>query len=146
MPELDFMVTADYVRAEGGVLHMIAAGFDTLLVPAVPVTRSVGIGLRILVDVAEAQAVHRLQLIYQGSDGQRLAEVHGTFGPVGPDQPLPPEGRPFGLPVAFNLPLPVPAYGDYSLDLFIDDKAEAVKSITLTATPPPTSPGAAGDA
>jgi hypothetical protein len=33
MPELDFMVAADYVRAEGGILHMIAAGIDTLLVP-----------------------------------------------------------------------------------------------------------------
>lgn len=143
MPELDFMVIADYVRAEGGVLHMIAAGFDHLWLPAVPATRGIGIGLRILVDVADAQTGHRLLLIYQGSDGQRLAEINGTFGPVGPEQPLPPEGRPFGLAVAVNFPLPIPAYGDYSLELFIDDRAEAVKSITLTAAPLPSSPGTA---
>jgi uncharacterized protein DUF6941 len=146
MPELDFMVTADYVRAEGGVLHMIAAGFDQISLPTVPATRAVGIGLRILVDVAEAQAVHRLSLIYQGSDGERLAEIHGTFGPIGPEQPLPPEGRPYGLPIAFNLPLPIPAYGDYSLELFIDDQTEAVKSITLTAAPLPGIPGTADHA
>jgi hypothetical protein len=84
-------------------------------------------------NVAEAQAVHQLQLIYQGSDGQRLSEIQGTFGPVGPEQPLPPEGRPFGLSMAFNLSLPIPVYGDYSIELFLDDQVEAVKSITLTA-------------
>jgi len=40
MPELDFMVTADYVRVEGGVLHMIAAGWDTAWVPTVPPGKS----------------------------------------------------------------------------------------------------------
>lgn len=141
MPELDFMVTADYVRAEGGVLHMIAAGFDTTFLPAVPGARSVGIGLRLLLDVAEARSEHRIALIYQDADGQRLAEIHGKLGPVGQDQPLPPEGRPFGVPMAFNLSLPMPAYGDYSLELFIDDQAEPAKSITLTATPPPVPSG-----
>lgn len=131
MPELDFMVTADYVRAEGGMLHMIAAGVDAMLVPGVPAVRPVGVGLRILVDVAEAQQQHHIELIYQDEDGQRLLQVSGGFGPVGADQPLPPAGRPYGVPVAFNLPLPVPRLGDYSLDLLID--GELKKSITLTA-------------
>jgi hypothetical protein len=48
MPELDFMVTADYVRAEGGMLHMIAAGVDTLLVRSVPAAQPLGVGLRML--------------------------------------------------------------------------------------------------
>ena len=140
MPELDFMVVADYVRAEGGVLHMIAAGFDTMAVPTVPAARAVGIGLRLLVDVAEARSQHRVALIYLGTDGQRLAEISGTLGSIGPDQPLPPEGKPFVVPMAFNLTLPVPAYGDYSLELFVDDQQEAVKSITLTAVPMPVLP------
>jgi len=143
MPELDFMVTADYVRAEGGMLHIIAAGVDTMLVPGVPAARPLGVGLRILIDVAEARQPHHVELIYQDADGQRLTQVSGTFGPVSPDQPLPPPGRPFGIPVAFNLMLPVPALGDYSLELFID--GEAKKSITLTAVQLEP-PGAAGDA
>ena len=143
MPELDFMVTADYVRAEGGMLHMIAAGVDVMLVPSVPAARPVGVGLRILIDVAEARQSHHVELIYQDADGQRLSQVVGTIGPLGPDQPLPPPGRPFGVPVAFNLMLPVPALGDYSLDLFID--GELKKSITLTAMQL-ASPGVDGDA
>jgi hypothetical protein len=141
MPELDFMVTADYVRAEGGMLHMIAAGVDTMLVPGVPTVRQVGVGLRILVDVAEAREQHRVELIYQDEDGHRLLQVSGGFGPIGPDEPLPPAGRPYGVPVAFNLPLPVPRLGDYSLELLIDGVQG--KSITLTAVQiqPPDAPG-----
>jgi hypothetical protein len=144
MPELDFMVTADYVRAEGGVLHMIAAGFDTMFVPAVPAARPAGIGLRLMLDVAEARQPHEIHLIYQGADGQRLTEVSGTVGPIGEDQPLPPPGRPFGIAMAFNLLLPVPAYGDYSLELLVD--GEPKKSISLTIADPRSLPGAPGNA
>lgn len=131
MPELDFMVTADYVRAEGGMLHMIAAGVDTMFVPGVPTVRPVGVGLRILIDVAEAQQQHHVELIYQDEDGRRLLQVSGALGPVDPDQPLPPAGRAYGVSAAFNLSLPVPRLGDYSLELLID--GESAKSITLTA-------------
>ncbi len=141
MPELDFMVTADYVRVEGGVLHMIAAGFDTTFAPTVPVAKQIGIGLRILLDVAEAREQHLLTLIYQAADGQVLFEIRGSFGPVDPAEPLPPEGRPYGVPLAFNLPLPMPAYGDYSLELFLDGHADPAKSITLTVRPMPGPPG-----
>jgi hypothetical protein len=134
MPDLDFMVTADYVRSESGVLHMIAAGFDTMFVTTVPAVRPVGVGLRLLLDVAEARQAHEIQLIYQDADGQRLTEISGTMGPVGEDQPLPPPGRPFGVPMAFNLMLPVPAHGDYSLELVVDGAPK--KSITLTVVDP----------
>ena len=87
MPELDFMVTADYVRAEGGVLHMIAAGFDVIFTPAVPAVRPVGVGLRLLVDVAEARQPHQIELIYQDADGHRLTEISGTVSPAGEEQP-----------------------------------------------------------
>jgi hypothetical protein len=141
MPELDFMVTADYVRAESGMLHMIAAGVDLMFIPSVPAARQLGVGLRLLVDVAEAREQHRIQLIYQDADGHRLADISGTLGPVDPNEPLPPPGRSFGVPVAFNLMLPIPTYGDYSLELLVDD--QSMKSITLTAVqlPSPAAPG-----
>lgn len=141
MPELDFMVIADYVRAEGGMLHMIAAGVDTMLVPSLPAVRPVGVGARILIDVAEARERHHVELIYQDEDGHRLLQVSAGFGPVGPDEPLPAPGRKYGVPIAFNIPLPIPRLGDYSLELLIDG-ADG-KSITLTAVQiqPPDAPG-----
>jgi hypothetical protein len=110
MPQLDFMVTADYVRAEGGMLHMIAAGVDTIIVQGVPTVRPLGVGLRILIDVAEAREQHHVELIYQDEDGHTLLQVSGGFGPIGPDEPLPPAGRPYGVSVAFNR-CPCPASG-----------------------------------
>ncbi len=145
MPELDFMVVADFVRQDGGVLQMVGAGFDTMLIPVVPAPHQIGIGLRLLVDVAEAQQEHRVMLIYQDADGHRLAEVAGTFG-TATGAPLPPPGRPYGILLAFNLALPVPAYGDYSLELFVNDDEEAKKSITLTAADPRNLPGTPGHA
>jgi uncharacterized protein (UPF0212 family) len=144
MLELDFMVIADYVRQDGGVLQMVGAGFDTIFVPAVPSARQVGIGLRLLIDVVEAQQPHHVELIYQDADGRRLTEVRGTVGPVSEDQPLPPPGRAFGIPIAFNLMLPMPAYGDYSLELAVD--GEPMKSITLTIAPQAALPGPSGHA
>ena len=36
MPELDYMVLADYVRQDNGVIHIMGAGMDTIATSAVP--------------------------------------------------------------------------------------------------------------
>lgn len=141
MPELDFMVTADYVRAEGGVLHMIAAGFDTMWVPAVPAARPIGVGLRLMVTTAEAAHPHEVELIFQDADGQRVAQVNGRFDAVPPGQQRTQPGRPLGVVMAFNLMIPIPRYGDYSLVLLVDHNEK--KSITITAATPPVPSAAA---
>jgi len=38
VPELDYMVLADYVRQDGGVIHIMGAGVDTVTAPVVPST------------------------------------------------------------------------------------------------------------
>jgi hypothetical protein len=134
MPELDFMLVADYVRAESGVLHMIAAGFDTLYTPAVPSTRQIGIGLRLLLSVAETRHEHPIELLFQDPDGRRLAQLNAMI----PAQPIPPNaqpGRPFGVVIPFNIQLPLPAYGDFSFELLIH--GNHVKSIPIIIVPPP---------
>jgi hypothetical protein len=138
MPELDFMITADFVRAEGGVLHMIAAGFEAILTASVPTVRHVGIGIRLRLTAAEARHPHEIELIFQDSDGTRLTQVTGTIGPVPQDQPLPPPGRPIGVVVPFNLQVPLPRYGDYSIELLIDHAS--LKSIPLVVARPPGQP------
>lgn len=137
MPELDFMVIADYVRAEGGVLHMIAAGFDTIYAASVPVMRHVGVGMRLTMTLAEAQYEHEVELIFQDVDGKRIAEVNGTIG-AQPHVSAPLAGRPFGIAMAFNLMVPIPAFGDYSLELLIDHGHK--KTIPIVVTQPPAAP------
>ena len=139
MPELDFMIVADYVRAEGGVLHMIAAGFDTIYTPAVPAVRQAGVGMRITMSPAEARHEHDIELVYQDADGGRLTQINAKWAPQ-PGQPTSPPGTRPGVAIAFNLQLPVPAFGRFSLELLIDHVQK--KSIDITVSqPPPGFPG-----
>jgi hypothetical protein len=139
MPELDFMIIADYVRAEGGVLHMIAAGFDIISTPTVPAVRQVGIGMRITMTPAEAHHAHEIELIYQDADGTRVAEFNARWVPQ-PNQPAMLPGMRPAIAIPFNFAMPLPAYGRFSLELLIDHAHK--KSIDITvAEPPPGFPG-----
>lgn len=119
MPELDFMIVSDYVRAENGVLHMIAGGVDTITVRAVPAVRSVGIGLRLKLSREEVAEDHTLRLIFYGTDGARIAEI-GADIPARSETSGVPAGRKVGVVAALNMSLPLPAYGDYALVLFVN--------------------------
>jgi hypothetical protein len=44
MPELDYMVLAEYVRQDNGVIHIMGAGVDTVATPAVPTVVNVDMG------------------------------------------------------------------------------------------------------
>ena len=47
MPELDYALLCDYVRAEHGIAHVIAAGIDTVYVPDVPAGHTIGLLSRV---------------------------------------------------------------------------------------------------
>jgi hypothetical protein len=125
MPELDFMIMADYVRAEGGVLHMIAAGIDTIFTPVTPAVRQIGIGIRLTMT---------LEVVYQNEDGVRIAQINAGFAPPPDPSALPPGVRP-AIAIPFNMSLPLPAYGRYSLELLVD--GNSLKSIGITVSQPP---------
>lgn len=136
MPELDFMVIADFVRQDGGVLQMVGAGFNTIFAPVVPSTRLVGIGLRLTLTAAETRHEHPIELIFQNPDGVRLAQINAKI----PAQPGPPQqrpGMPLGAIMAFNVMLPLPAHGDYSIELLVH--GNHVKTIPIIVTSPPAS-------
>lgn len=119
MAELDFMIISDYVRAENGVLHMIAGGFDTISATDVPAVRNIGIGLSLKLPRTEITEHHTLRLIFHGTDGARIAEV-GADLPARSEEPNVPSGQKVGVVAALNMSLPLPAYGNYSLELLVD--------------------------
>jgi hypothetical protein len=139
MPELDFMVIADFVRQDGGVLQMVGAGFDTIFAPAVPSTRLVGIGLRLTLTAAETRHEHAIELIFQNPDGARLAQINAKIPPQA--APLAARGgRPIGALMAFNVMLPMPAYGDYSFELLVHGNHAKTIPVTVAAQPGATIP------
>jgi hypothetical protein len=120
MPELDYMVLADYVRQDGGVIHIMGAGVDTVMAPAVPIVQPFGVAARISFGTTEEPGEeHHLTIAFIGPD-QRLLNAYASF--VTPPRPIGvPEHWRTGLGLAFQIPVPLPQYGDYSCELDIDD-------------------------
>lgn len=120
MPELDYIVLADYVRQDAGTIHIMGAGIDTVMAPTVPAAQQFGIALRITFGTTEeVGASHQIKLAFQGPDS-RLLDLAAPF--VTPAQPpgIPEHWR-TGLGIALRVTVPLPSYGDYSLELDIDD-------------------------
>lgn len=133
MLELDYLVLADYVRTDSGVLHIMGAGIDTVTAPSVPTAHAVGIAARITFDTAEEPGTaHKLTITFQDDD-QVLAIAHGTFLTPHRDEAAPVHWK-AKVNVALRATLPLPRYGDYSLDVALDD--QPVKSIDLRVVPP----------
>lgn len=127
MPELDFALLGDYVRAEGGIAHVIAGGIDTIYAPVVPTGQNLGLLFRILFSRTECDRPHRLEVIFQDEDGARLTQISSAVTPVWS------EGQPAhwkkGLLGGFNFGVPLPRYGLYSFEMMVNDNL--LKSLPL---------------
>jgi hypothetical protein len=127
MPELDFALLSDYVRAEAGIAHVIAAGIDTVRAPTVPTGQNLGLVFRILFSRTECGRPHRLEVIFQDEDGSRLAAISSAITPVWV------EGQPAhwktGVIGGFNIGVPLPRYGLYSFEFMMNDNL--LKSLPL---------------
>jgi hypothetical protein len=120
MPELDYMVLADYVRQDGGVVHIMGAGVDTIAAPAVPTVQPFGIALRMSFGTTEQPGEqHSLTLSFIGPDAPILSANANFVTP--PRAPGVPEHWRTGLGVALQMAVPLPQYGDYSCELSIDN-------------------------
>ena len=133
VPQVDFMILCDYVRADGGLLHMIAAGIDRIRVPMLPAVHNVGVAVRLSLHRSECDRDYELQLIFQNTDGQRIADLTAQFRAQYP--PGLPAGWPTPVALALNLGLPLQAYGEYSFELLIS--GDHKKSLGVIVEPPP---------
>ena len=132
MPDLDYALLADYVRTEGGLAHIIGAGIDRIWAPQVPTGQNVALLARFRFARAECGRPHRLEVIFQDADGERLAQMDAVVEPEWP------EGTPlgWGTPglLGLNIGVPLPVYGTYSFEVMLNDSL--MKSIPLAVSPP----------
>jgi hypothetical protein len=134
MPEVDYMILADYVRQDSGVTHIMGAGVDTITTPRVPAAHPAGVVVRLTFGTTEPVGEsHQLRLTFCGPDA-RLLELNGTFV-TPPQAPGVPEFWRTAVSLVFTLMLPLPQYGDYCLDFVIDDEVTA-KSVNVRVIPP----------
>ena len=134
MPELEYMVLADYVRQDPGGVHIMGAGVDTVFAPVVPTVQPFGVALRISFGTTEEPGEqHRLTVSFMGPDS-RVLNASAAFATPPRPQGVPEHWR-TGLGVALQIAVPLPQYGDYSCELDIDDGA-ITKAYEFRVIPP----------
>lgn len=136
MPDVDFMIACDYVRAENGIMHLVSGGFDRIIATVVPTLHNFGVAIRLSLARHECDVPHKIELVFQGADGEALARIVGQFASGYPAN-VPP-GWPAHTVVGLNLTVPLPRYGTYSVNLSIDDQPK--ESLSLFVTPPDPTP------
>ena len=91
VPRLDYALVCDFVPAEGGLAHVIAAGIDTISKEDVPSGQNVGLVLRVNFARSERGRSHRVEVLFQDEDGTRLAQIEAVVQPTWAEG-LPPAG------------------------------------------------------
>jgi hypothetical protein len=140
--QLDYMVLADYVRQDGGVIHIMGAGVDTVLATHVPAVQPLGVALRISFDAADPVGQqHHVRVSFVGPEKPVLT-IEAPFSRPPPPPDVPEHWR-TGLGIGVQLAVPLPEYGDYTCELLIDDGGEIdPRSIDFRVILRPAKPGA----
>lgn len=119
MPELDYMVLADYVRQDNGVIHIMGAGIDTVTTASVPTVVNLGVAVRMSFGTTEQPGHgHGLKVTFIGPD-RPVVDVSATFFTPARPADVPEHWR-TGIGIAIQVPVPLPQFGDYSCTLSID--------------------------
>jgi hypothetical protein len=138
MPRLDYALLCDHVRVDQGLAHVIAAGIDTVYAATVPADRNLGILIRLQFTRNECGRTHRVEGVFQDTDGQRLARLSGSLVPPWRDDlPL---GWTTGAQIGLNVAVSLPRYGLYTFEILVNDSS--VKSLDFRVLPIPGEPDA----
>jgi hypothetical protein len=132
MPELDFALLADRVSTEpGGVGYVMRGGIDTVTAPTMPTVQFLGLLFRVGFTRGECGRPHRIEVILQGEDGERLMQATSVLEPVWNEE-LPPHWH-VNLLGGLNFPVPLPRYGLYAFEILLNDSN--AKTIPLRVVP-----------
>jgi hypothetical protein len=134
MPDIDYVLLADYVRQDAGTIHIMGAGIDTFWISeaALPAAVPVNLAARISfsgLELEDVGALHRLSFVVQGPDGPVLSIAQSIETPRRPDGV--PEHWRIGVGFALRFPVLIARYGDYSLDFTVDDDPGLTKSLDV---------------
>lgn len=139
MPDLDAAILCDYVRSEGGVAHIIAAGIDRIATEQVPTGQNVGLYILVRFTRAECGRPHRVEVVFQDEDGSRLVQVEGAITPEWSEDT--PPGWKQGAVLALNLGLPLPRFGIYSIEILVNDSSAKTIPVRVVQRQQPANQG-----
>ena len=117
---VDCALLCDAVTVREGLLHILGGGVTRATRQSYPGPLGLSLALRVLIHPTEAADIHKMEVILQDADGQRVAGADVEFG-LSDTAGLAP-GEHGSLPVALSFPegVQLPAPGTYSFELLID--------------------------
>lgn len=133
MPELDFAILCEAARVADNLMYVLAGGWDTLSGEERSV-QTVSVALRFLFTQGECGRPHRIEVIVQGVDGQRLTSITGIIVAEVPLAGLPAGWRVNAM-TQIRFPVAFPAFGEYSIEVLVNDSS--LKSLPVRFVPPP---------
>jgi hypothetical protein len=143
MPQLDYAVLAEYVRQDGGMVHIMGAGIDTFNIPAdsLPTAVPVGLALRITFSSRDSVGVpHEINATFTGpGEDDVLLTMTRSFAMLEHPADIPGHWRP-ALNMVVRIALPIPVHGNYALTVTLDDDPEQARRIDLRAVDPRAQP------
>jgi hypothetical protein len=137
MPELEYLVLAEYVRQDAGMTHIMAAGIDTFWIPdhALPAAVPVGLVARLTFDSRDrVGADHNIGFVFENTDGPQLITLNQRIPTPAPARGVPEHWR-TAANVIFRLALLFPAHGNYRLQVTVDDDPRMSRSLDVRAIP-----------
>jgi len=139
MPQMEYLVLAEYIRQDAGVTHIMAVGIDTFTIPADRLPARVGLSAlaRVSFDLTDQTGVeHDVSLIFRGAEGVELLRLTQRI-PTPPPQPGVPRHWRTGAHLIFRFALPIPSHGnDYRLEVIMDDDPRLSRSLDVRAVAP----------
>jgi hypothetical protein len=136
MPELEYALLCDYVRAEGGIAHIVAANIDTVYARDVPTGRNIGILAVVAFSQEELEAQHPIRITFRNEAGDTLAEIRADVQPERAQDV--PESWPARASLAANFGVFFPEYGTYSFAIYIGERRRRPqKTLAMRIVPQP---------
>lgn len=139
MPDIDYVVLAEYVRQDAGMTHIMGAGIDTFYIPGdQPVAVPVGVVARVSFSSRdEVGTEHEISLVFNGPDDETPLTISQRFPTPPQAEGVPGYWRP-AISIAFRIALPFPRHGNYRLQVTVDDDPTLSRSVYVRAVAPPT--------
>jgi hypothetical protein len=139
MPQIEYLLLAEYIRQDAGMTHIMSAGIDTFTIPEgrLPARAPVGVLARIAFDSRDqVGAEHEVSLIFHGPENSELLRVTQSLPTPRPQPGLPEHWR-TRTNLIFRLALPIPSYGgDYRLEVIMDDDPRLSLSLDVRVIAP----------
>jgi hypothetical protein len=140
MPQMEYLVLADYVRQDAATTHIMGAGIDTFTVPEgrLPAGVPVGVVVRMSFDVRDqVGAEHEVSLVFHGPGNTELLRLTQRLRTPPPAPGIPEHWRTAANLIFRGLLLPLPSYGnDYRLEVIMDDDPRLSKSLDVRVVAP----------